>query len=517
MKVIDITPTLPKKEGKIRLAPYCRVSRNTEDQLNSFAAQIRHYREYTQDNPEYEIVDIYADEGLTGMEMDKRDDFLRLIRDCKKGVVDRIIVKSVSRFARNTIEILETIRELKKCGVSVYFEEQGIDTEKLNMEMIITFPGMAAQQESEAISGNVRWSYQKRMQSGEFNCCTPAYGYRLIDGEMVINEEEAKVVRRIFELYLSGKGLQAIAGLFNEEHVPRRYGRTHWHHNTIRYILTNERYKGDALLQKKYTTDTLPYRLKLNKGEKTQYYVENSNVAIISREIFDRAQELLKLRKNEEHMRMANVLSGMIRCPDCGGTFRRHEKDGKVYWFCMNTASSATRCKSRRVKEKMIQEAFINMIYKLKEYRRPILETLIVQMENLQLQIGQIQAKIQLAEKKLADLAAKSLILSKLHSSGVLSAVDYSVQTAEIDRQMAEMHNEKKRVLNEEQDEKLEALRELNEVIESCAPAGQFDGALFEQIVEKIIVNDVSQITFRLIGGLELMEEIIEKGRCKSA
>ena len=517
MKVIDITPTLPKKEGKIRLAPYCRVSRNTEDQLNSFAAQIRHYREYTQDNPEYEIVDIYADEGLTGMEMDKRDDFLRLIRDCKKGVVDRIIVKSVSRFARNTIEILETIRELKKCGVSVYFEEQGIDTEKLNMEMIITFPGMAAQQESEAISGNVRWSYQKRMQSGEFNCCTPAYGYRLIDGEMVINEEEAKVVRRIFELYLSGKGLQAIAGLFNEEHVPRRYGRTHWHHNTIRYILTNERYKGDALLQKKYTTDTLPYRLKLNKGEKTQYYVENSNVAIISREIFDRAQELLKLRKNEEHMRMANVLSGMIRCPDCGGTFRRHEKDGKVYWFCMNTASSATRCKSRRVKEKMIQEAFINMIYKLKEYRRPILETLIVQMENLQLQIGQIQAKIQLAEKKLADLAAKSLILSKLHSSGVLSAVDYSVQTAEIDRQMAEMHNEKKRVLNEEQDEKLEALRELNEVIESCAPAGQFNGALFEQIVEKIIVNDVSQITFRLIGGLELMEEIIEKGRCKSA
>lgn len=517
MKVIDITPTLPKKEGKIRLAPYCRVSRNTEDQLNSFAAQIRHYREYTQDNPEYEIVDIYADEGLTGMEMDKRDEFLRLIRDCKKGLIDRIIVKSVSRFARNTIEILETIRELKKCGVSVYFEEQGIDTEKLNMEMIITFPGMAAQQESEAISGNVRWSYQKRMQSGEFNCCTPAYGYRLVDGEMVINEEEAKVVRRIFELYLSGKGLQTIEGLFNEEHVPRRYGRTHWHHNTIRYILTNERYKGDALLQKKYTTDTLPYRLKLNKGEKTQYYVENSNVAIISREIFDRAQELLKLRKNEEHMRMANVLSGMVRCPDCGGTFRRHEKDGKVYWFCMNTASSATRCKSRRVKEKMIHEAFINMIYKLKEYRRPILETLIIQMENLQLQIGQTQAKIQLAEKKLADLAAKNLILSKLHSSGVLNAVDYSVQTAEIDRQMAEIHTEKKKVLNAEQDEKLEALRELNEVIGSCTLTGQFDVALFEQIVEKIIVNDVSQITFRLIGGLELMEEIIEKGRCKSA
>ena len=336
MNIIDITPIIQKKNEKIRLAPYCRVSRDTEDQLNSFAAQIRYYSEYTKNHPEYEIVDIYADEGLTGMEMDKRDDFLRLVRDCKKGLIDRIIVKSVSRFARNTIEILETLRELKKCGVSVYFEEQGIDTEKLNMEMIITFPGMAAQQESEAISGNVRWSYQKRMQSGEFNCTCPAYGYNLVNGEMVINEDEAKVVRRIFELYLSGKGLQAIAGIFNEEQVPRRYGRTHWHHNTIRYILTNERYKGDALLQKKYTTDTLPYRLKLNKGEKTQYYVENSHVPIIDKKTFEKAQELLKTRKNEEHARKSNVLSGNVRCPDCGGTFRRHEKNGKVYWFCMN-------------------------------------------------------------------------------------------------------------------------------------------------------------------------------------
>ena len=517
MNIIDITPIIQKKNEKIRLAPYCRVSRDTEDQLNSFAAQIRYYSEYTKNHPEYEIVDIYADEGLTGMEMDKRDDFLRLVRDCKKGLIDRIIVKSVSRFARNTIEILETLRELKKCGVSVYFEEQGIDTEKLNMEMIITFPGMAAQQESEAISGNVRWSYQKRMQSGEFNCTCPAYGYNLVNGEMVINEDEAKVVRRIFELYLSGKGLQAIAGIFNEEQVPRRYGRTHWHHNTIRYILTNERYKGDALLQKKYTTDTLPYRLKLNKGEKTQYYVENSHAPIIDKITFEKAQELLKTRKNEEHARKSNVLSGNVRCPDCGGTFRRHEKNGKVYWFCMNTASSATRCKSRRVREKMLHEAFINMLYKLKEHRRPILETLINQMETLQMQTGQTQEKIQRIEKKLADLATKNVVVSKLHTSGILNSADYSVQTAEIDRQMAELHMEKKKILNEEQDERLDALRDLNEILEEYKPNGQFDGALFEQIVEKIIVNDVAHITFRLLGGLELMEEISEKGRCKAA
>ena len=517
MNVIDITPIIPKKNGRIRLAPYCRVSRNTEDQLNSFAAQIRHYSEYTKMNPEYEIVDIYADEGLTGMEMNKRDDLLRLIRDCKRGLIDRIIVKSVSRFARNTIELLETLRGLKKCGVSVFFEEQGIDTEKLNMEMIVTFPGMAAQQESEAISGNVRWSYQKRMQSGEFNCTCPAYGYNLVNGEMVINEEEAKVVRRIFELYLSGKGLQAIAVIMNEEQVPRRYGRTYWHHNTIRYILTNERYKGDALLQKKYTTDTLPYRLKLNKGEKTQYYVENSNIPIIERKTFEKVQQLLKMRKNEERERRTNVLSGNIRCPDCGGTFRRHEKDGKVYWFCMNTASSATRCKSRRVREKMIHEAFINMLYKLKEYRQPILETLISQMETLQMQTGQGQEKVQRIDKKLADLAAKNVVVSKLHTSGILNSADYSMQTAEIDRQMAELHTEKKKILNEEEDERLDSLRELNEILEGYKPDGQFDGTMFEQIVEKIIVDDVAHITFRLLGGLELAEEINEKGRCRVA
>lgn len=224
MNITEITSTKTQAAVRLRLAPYCRVSSDSADQLHSFAAQIRYYSDYAKKHPEYQLVDIYADEGITGTEMKKRDELKRLIADCKKGKVDRIIVKSVSRMARNTEELLVMIRMFKDIGVSVYFEEQGIDTEKLNMEMIVTFPGMAAQQESVNISGNLRWSYQKRMQSGNFNCTCPAYGFDLKDGELVINETEAAVIRRIFDLYLQGYGTPAISKILNEDGVPRRHG-----------------------------------------------------------------------------------------------------------------------------------------------------------------------------------------------------------------------------------------------------------------------------------------------------
>ena len=233
MNVIEITAEKKTTQETIRLAAYCRVSSDSEDQLHSFAAQIRYYKDYERRHPQYKLVDIYADEGITGTCMDKRDDLHRLIRDCKKGLIDRIIVKSVSRFARNTQELLATIRFLKDIGVSIYFEEQGIDTDKLNSEMIVTFPGMAAQQESESISGNMRWSYKKRMESGDFNCCAPAYGFDLVDGDLVINKTEAAVVRRVFSMYLQGYGKQAIANKLNEESVPRRHGTKLWYLSLI--------------------------------------------------------------------------------------------------------------------------------------------------------------------------------------------------------------------------------------------------------------------------------------------
>ena len=195
MNITEITSTKKQAAERLRLAPYCRVSSDSTDQLHSFAAQIRYYSDYAKKHPEYQLVDIYADEGITGTEMKKRDELNRLIADCRKGKVDRIIVKSVSRLARNTEELLVLLRMCKEIGVSVYFEEQGIDTEKLNMEMIVTFPGMAAQQESETISGNLRWAIRKKMEKGEYVISRPAYGFYLKGKSSEKNEAETEIVR----------------------------------------------------------------------------------------------------------------------------------------------------------------------------------------------------------------------------------------------------------------------------------------------------------------------------------
>ena len=518
MKITEITAERKQKTECIRLAAYCRVSSDSADQLHSFAAQIRYYKDYEKKHPQYKLVDIYADEGLSGTDMKKRDEQNRLIRDCKKGKIDRIIVKSVSRFARNTQELLITLRILKEIGVSVYFEEQGIDTDKINMEMIVTFPGMAAQQESEAISGNLRWSYRKRMESGEFNCCYPAYGFRLFEGKLEIHETEAAVIRRIFELYLQGMGMQRIANLLNEECIPRRKEAQKWHFSTIKYILNNERYMGDAVLQKSYTTETLPFRRRVNNGELPMFYVENSNPPIISREIYRAAQALQKERTVQRSGQYAVYpLSKILRCPDCGRSFRRQITAGKAYWLCSGRAAGATQCKSRRVQEIAVYEAFCQMVCKLKAYREQILAPLIHQMEVIQNQSNPLQEKIREIDKKIADLSAQNLVVARLHTKGILSAADFSAQADELGGKIRELRSERHKLLTEDEtDEQIDALRNLNEKIQEYEPSGSFEAELFEQIVESVVVDSNAALTFKLVGGVELTEEIPMKGRCKS-
>lgn len=510
MNVIEITAEKKTTQETIRLAAYCRVSSDSEDQLHSFAAQIRYYKDYERRNPQYKLVDIYADEGITGTCMDKRDDLHRLIRDCKKGLIDRIIVKSVSRFARNTQELLATIRFLKDIGVSVYFEEQGIDTDKLNSETIVTFPGMAAQQESESISGNMRWSYKKRMESGDFNCCAPAYGFDLVDGNLVINEAEAAVVRRIFSMYLQGYGKQTIANKLNEEGVPRRHGVKTWYAFGIDYMLNNERYMGDALLQKKYTTDTLPFRRKENRGECPQYYVENANPTIVSRETYAAVQELQKSRqKNVGGKKAAYPLTGMLRCPDCGRTYRRQLVRGKAYWICSGKASSATTCSSRRMAEPDVYEAFSRMLFKLKEHHPMLLGTLIRDIETMQSKTSENHEKIAEIDKEIADLAARNLVIARLHTSGILNGSDYSAQSSEINNRISALRSERRKKLAEDEgDEQLDKLKELQGILNEYGPTAAFNEDLFNQIVETATVMSRLEIVFQLIGGLKLTESI---------
>lgn len=517
MNVTEITIKSTEDTKIVRLAAYCRVSSDSADQLHSFAAQIRYYKDYERKHPEYKLVDIYADEGLTGTSMEKRDELNRLIRDCKKGKIDRVIVKSVSRFARNTQELLICIRLLKELGVSVHFEEQGIDTDKLNSEMIITFPGMAAQQESESISGNMRWSYKKRMESGEFNCCKPAYGYIMKNGQMVVNEPEATVIRRIFDLYLQGSGKQNIANILNREGISRRYGKGKWHLSTVDYILNNERYMGDALLQKSYTTETLPFRRKKNHGELPKYYVENSNPPIVSSEIYSSVQELQKARK-KLCSKNKNIypLSGVIRCPECGRTFRRQNIENTAYWFCCGKITGATECRPLRLRETAVYETFIMLFQKLADNRKNLLGNLIRQVEAMQNRTSDNIDVIRRIDKEIADLAAQNLIIARLHTNGVLNPAEFSAQSSEINNKISTLRTKRRQKLSkDENDEWLDTLNHLNEILETYEPSNNFDKELFEKIVISITVKSNADLTFKLIGDIELTEEIPMKGRCR--
>lgn len=503
--------TIQKKETKlIRLAPYIRVSSDSDDQLLSFTAQVRYYSDYTVSHPEYVLTDIYADEGITGTEMKKRDDFNRLIRDCKKRKIDRIITKSVSRFARNTTELLTVVRMLKEIGVSVYFEEQGIDTATLDLEMILTFPGMAAQKESETISDNMRWSYQKRMESGEFNCCRAAYGYDLVNGELRVNDTEAAVVRRIFDLYLSGIGKQAIANQLNSDGIPKRYGYTTWHSFTIDYILNNERYMGDALLQKSYTTEVLPYRKKRNHGEKVQFYVENSNPAIVSRETYQAAQELQRRKSKGSFTKKERYpLSAILKCPDCGHNYRRQMVNGKAYWVCSYKASGRSECTSERIPENVVKEAFVRMTDKLTRNREDLIGGLIRQLEKMQSRVSGSQEQVYQIDCQIADINAQSLVVAQLHNKGILNSAEFTTQSGELSRKASELRSERRRILMEDEDDELiDNLRAFNETLADYIPADTFDEDLFEQIVENITVISGQKLSFRLVGGLALTEKI---------
>ncbi len=515
MQIIDITPKIQAKTEKLRLAAYCRVSSDSKDQLHSFATQVKYYTDYARKNPEYELVDIYADEGLTGTKLDNRDELDRLLRDCKKGKIDRIIVKSMSRFMRNTQECLIALRALKDIGISVYFEEQGIDTNKLNSEMIVTFPGMLAQQESENISGNLRWGIQKRMASGDYICPTAPYGYTWVNKKLVINETEAAVVRRIFNLYLQGCGKIAITKILNQEGVPRNTKSKRWDKRAIDYILTNEKYIGDAILQKTYTTDGVPFKRKINKGQKKKYYVENYNPPIISKEIFYAVQNLLKSKQVETREKRIYILTKKIRCPDCGNLFRRLVANNKAYWNCTKF-TAGEGCKSRRVREDMVYETFVDMIYKLKANREILLEKLIQRIDYLKMKTSQNGERIKQIDKEIADLSAKNLVITRLHSSGILGVSEYTMQTSEIIGKINELRVERrKKVDKDDSDIQLDDLRSLNDIIKDYKLNSKFDVELFSEIVEKIVVDDNTKLTFHLIGGVRITETIKEKGRCK--
>ena len=437
---------------KLRVAAYCRVSSDSMDQLNSFTAQVSHYTNYIKVNPDFELVDIYADEGITGTLTQGRDEFNRMISDCKKGKIDRILVKSVSRFARNSLDCINIIRALKQLGISVHFEKEGIDTLDVTSEMMIAIPGAIATEESMSISQNMLWSCKKRMQSGTFISGNTPYGYALIDKELVVVPKQAEIVKLRFKSYLNGMGKTAIANMLNQINAPKIPAK--WYTATVDYILNNERYIGDALFQKQCTTDTLPFKKMLNKGQKQKYYAENTNPPIIDKVSFYLAKEYGSRKTKPNNSSIKYPLSGIIRC-DCGYFYKRIFRASKAHWVCQNHFEKALNCSSKAVSEKEIERKFIDMMNKLKSSYTEIMRPLLSQMKKLSEQNLRTNIKLYEIDKKIADWNNQLLILAKLNKSGVLDTADYTSQIDGIKQSISKYRTKRRQILNEDKDDEI--------------------------------------------------------------
>ena len=282
--------------------------------------------------------------------------------------------------------------------------------------------------------------------------------------------------------------------------------------------LANERYMGDALLQKKFTTDTLPFRKKKNRGEKPQYYVENSNPPIVSKETYIAAQELQKSRNVSHKRERVHLLAGILHCPECGRTFRRLLLNGTAYWLCSGKAAGATNCQSRRVRENAVYDTFCLMVDKLSAHRQDLLGTLIHQLEMIQNRGGESLEKVRQIDKQIADLSAQNLVVARLHTNGVLNATDFAAQSSVISNKINALRLDRKKALAEDEDDKLiYTLKSLDDTLAGYVPGTPFNRALFEEIVQSITVVDNARLAFHLVGGLAFTEQIPENVRCRTA
>ena len=374
-------------ERVLRVAAYCRVSTLYDTQKESASVQTAHYRDLIRAHSGWQNAGIYCDNGISAKQMEGRDELRRLLEACRKGKVDLILTKSISRFARNTTDCLHMIRMLRTYGVHVYFEKENLHTGSMEGELMLTILASMAEDESKSISANEKWAVQKRFQQGTFKLSNPPYGYRIEDGRLVIDKREAEVVRRIFAAVLEGKGANLITEELNLQGIPTKKGKGRWHPGTLRNILQNEIYIGDLRMQKTYTDEQLQRRK--NTGARTQYYMDCHHEAIIDRQTFDAARMAIRQRgyekgryreENAREQRIstepsketsggANVLTSVLRCGCCGAPMvraRDYLKHETIYYrSCRTHIRNKEKCGRKRIREERIYAAVQRMIRKL--------------------------------------------------------------------------------------------------------------------------------------------------------
>lgn len=365
---------------KLRVAAYCRVSTDSDEQATSYEAQVSHYTEYIQKNPEWEFAGIFADDGISGTNTKKREEFNKMIEACEAGNIDMIITKSISRFARNTLDCLKYIRKLKDLNIPVFFEKESINTLDAKGEVLLTIMASLAKQESQSLSQNVKLGLQFRYQNGQVQINHNRFlGYtKDADGHLIIDPEQADVVKRIYREYLEGLSMDKISVGFERDGILTGAGKTRWHTSTINKILRNEKYIGDALLQKTYTTDFLSKTWVKNNGIVPQYYLECNHEAIIPRDIYMRVQEELVRRRivktsangKKRSYSCNHCFSQIVVCGECGELFRRIHWNNRgcksIVWRCISRLEpTGQECHAKTVNETILKNVVLTAINKL--------------------------------------------------------------------------------------------------------------------------------------------------------
>lgn len=504
-----IEPIRNQQTARLRVCAYARVSSDSEDQQHSFAAQVRYYTTLIASHEDWEFVDIYADEGITGTRADKREDFQRMMQDCRDGKIDRILVKSLSRFARNTQDCIAAVRELKQLGVTVVFEKEHLNTGTMANEMFLSMMSAFAQEESISISQNMRKGARMRMENGTYQLSVAPYGYRLDDNHnLVIEPAEAAIVREIFQRFLDGENTRQIADSLRERELPNRNRFPTHSKNGIVYILTNERYIGDECFQKYVTTSTLPFAKIPNRGQASKFYVENTHEGIISRETFAKAQTLLSAKREQFgrfKKKPSSVLSGRIRCGCCQSTaYRRVTRHG-IQWVCSRHLQCARSCPSMPVEEIQIWNAFEKMILKLSQNNCDLLSQYLELIVRIQQNTVEDQKTKLLIANEMAELLNKVHVLERLKSTGCIETAFYVTQRNMIDRQLSKLKSQRK--LGDRKTAGAQISMKTNRLISILNRKDETLSSLFQDIVTGVIINQ-SILQFELINGLHLAESM---------
>mgnify|MGYP001114426321 CR=1 FL=1 len=493
---------------KLRVAAYCRVSTDSEEQATSYEAQIEHYTEYIQKNPEWELAGIFADEGLSGTDTRKRGEFNRMIEECMAGKINMVITKSISRFARNTLDCLKYIRQLKDRNIPVLFEKENINTMDSKGEVLLTIMASLAQQESQSLSQNVKLGLQYRYQQGLVQVNHNRFlGYtKDEEGRLVIEPEEAEVVKRIYREYLEGASLAQIGKSLEADGILTAAGKEKWRPETLKKILQNEKYIGDALLQKTYTVDFLSKKRVKNNGIVPQYYVENSHEPIIPRDLYMQVQEEMVRRVNlhsgaKRKKRVYSskyALSSIVYCSKCGDIYRRiawnnRGKHSTVWRCCTRVEHGPKKCDAPTIQESDLQDAVVKAIQEVlggKDVFLTVLEKNI--REVLESESGEQIEKIDCRLKELQQELLR-LANGKKEYGGVADEIHkLREQRQDVLTQDAERDGRRQRI-----DEMRTFLME--QLSESLA----YDEQLVRRLVEKITVYG-DKMTVKFKSGLEI-------------